>query len=66
MFVVKLTGRTNFACWLSAPNSEGFRSLGLRENAEIFQTLAEAHTAIAKMPRAFSDAGLVFSVEALE
>jgi hypothetical protein len=64
MFVVKLTGQTGFACWLSAPNSKGFRTMTLREDADIFQTAADAHAAIAKMPRAFSDAGLVFSVEA--
>jgi hypothetical protein len=66
MFVVNLAGQNGFSCWLSAPNSEGFRTVSLREDAEIFQTVAEAHAAISRMPRAFSDASLVFSVEVAE
>jgi hypothetical protein len=30
--------------------------------ADVFQTVADAHAAIAKLPRAFEDAGLIFSV----
>ena len=61
MFVVKLTGQNEFTCWLRGPNSDGFRSVALR--ADIFQTVPDAHAAIAKMPRPFSHAGLPFSVE---
>ncbi len=63
MFVVKLTGCTGVVCWQSAPNAEGFRSLATRDPADVLQTAEEAHSAIAKMPRAFEDAGLIFSVE---
>lgn len=66
MFVVKLSGRNNFACWLSDPDAKGVRSLVLREDAGIFKTIADAHAAIARMPRAFSEASLIFSVEAAE
>lgn len=66
MFVVKLTSRYGVVCWLSRPGAEGFRTLAVREQAELFRTTTDAHTAIAKMPRAFSDAGLIFSVESVE
>lgn len=64
--VVKLTGRTGFVCWLSTPNAKGFRTLAPREHADVFQTIEDAQAAIAKLPRAFEDAGLLFSVEVTE
>ena len=60
-FVVKATGLTGNVNWLSAPDPEGVRSLVPREMADVFQTEAEAHVAIAKMPHAFK--GIIFSVE---
>jgi hypothetical protein len=62
MFVVMATGRTGQVSWLSAASADGFRTLTTRELADAFQTVKDAHTAIAKLPRAFEDAGLIFSV----
>jgi len=61
-FVVRATGRTGTISWLSAANSEGIRTLTTREHADVFQTVADAHAAIAKLPQAFEDAGMIFSV----
>ncbi|HEV3301418.1 MAG TPA: hypothetical protein VG055_17330 [Planctomycetaceae bacterium] len=61
-FVVRATGRTGTISWLSAANDDGFRSLVTREMADVFQTVSDAHTAIAKLPRAFEHAGVIFSV----
>jgi hypothetical protein len=65
-YVVKATGRTGTVCWLSAANEAGFRTLATREGADVFQGARAAHIAIAKLPRAFEDCGLIFSVEAAE
>jgi hypothetical protein len=61
-FVVMATGRTGTISWLSAANNDGVRSLVTRELADVFQTVSDAHAAIAKLSRAFEDAGLFFSV----
>jgi hypothetical protein len=65
-FVVKATGRTGAVCWLSAANEAGFRSLATREWADVFQAARDAHIAIAKLPRAFEDCGLIFSVKSAD
>jgi hypothetical protein len=65
-FVVKATGRTGTVCWLSAGNEDGFRTLATRVDAGVFQTVVDARTAIAKLPRAFVDIGLIFSVESAD
>jgi hypothetical protein len=62
-YVVKATGTTGTICWLSPANEKGFRTLATREWAEVFSTLDDAHDAIVKLPRAFVDTGLKFSVE---
>jgi len=56
------TGRTGTVCWLSAANEKGFRTLATREWADVFPTVRDAYDAIAKLPRAFEDVGLFFSV----
>ena len=61
-FVVRATSRTGTISWLSAPSVDGFRTLTTRDHADVFQTVADAHTAIATLPRAFEDSGLIFSV----
>jgi len=61
-FVVRATGRTGTISWLSRANDDGFRTLVARDMADVFQTVTDAHTAIAKLPRAFEDAGLSFEV----
>jgi hypothetical protein len=63
---VKATGVRGNACWLSAANEDGFRTLATQKDAGAFQTVADAHAAIAKLPRAFEDVGLIFSVESAE
>jgi len=62
-FVVKAVGRRGTVCYLSEANEIGFRTLATREMAGVFQTVADARTAIAKLPRAFKDVGLIFYVE---
>jgi hypothetical protein len=62
-FVVKATGIRGNVCWLSAANQDGFRTLATREDADIFPTVTDAHTAIPKLPRPFEDIGLILSVE---
>jgi len=61
-FVVMATSRAGTISWLSAPSAGGFRTLTTREHAEVFQTVTDAHTAIAELPRAFEDSELIFSV----
>jgi hypothetical protein len=65
-FVVKATGRTGTVCWLSPTNEAGFRTLGPREWADVFQAARDAHIAISKLPRAFEDCGLIFSVKSAD
>ena len=62
-FVVKATGIRGNVCWLSAANEAGFRTLATRVDAGVFLTVTEAHAAIAKLPRAFKNIWLIFSVE---
>jgi hypothetical protein len=65
-FVVKFIGLTGKAFWLSAPNAQGIRTFTLRKRADVFPAIEDAHVAIAKMPRAFEHAGLIFSVESAD
>ena len=60
------TGRTGTVCWLSVANKDGFRTLATRGDAGVFQTVVAVRTAIAKLPRAFVDIGLIFSVELVD
>ena len=62
-FVVKMTSRTGGVGWLSAANEKGFRTLAPRKMAGVFPTFTDARTAIAVLPPAFADVGLIFSVE---
>jgi hypothetical protein len=61
-FVVMATSRTGTTSWLSAPSAGSFRTLTTREHADVFQTVTDAHTAIAELPQAFGVSGLTFSV----
>jgi hypothetical protein len=63
VFVVKVTGRTGVASCLSREKRRGGRTLATREYADLFETIEAAQTAIAEMPLASEDAGLIFSVE---
>jgi hypothetical protein len=65
-FVVKATGPGGGSTWLSGPRLDGFRTLADCESADFFESVTAAHTAIAKMPRALEDAGLIFSVESAD
>jgi hypothetical protein len=62
-FIVKITSPTGHKFWLTAPNVEGIRTLGIRDQAEVFTTEMNARVAIATMPQPFKQAGLVFSIE---
>jgi hypothetical protein len=62
-FVVKLSGRSETACWLSAPTEKRIRRLVRRERAEVFETPEDARSAVEKLPPAFVKSGFVFSVE---
>ena len=62
-FVVKATSRRGRALWISRPGIDGLRALVPRERAEVFETEADAHVAIGKMPRVFDGMGYIFAVE---
>jgi hypothetical protein len=64
-FVIKAVSLTGLPMWVSPPRFGQHRVFGPRENAEIFRTQGEAHSAIGKLPRAFEYAGFNFSVEAV-
>jgi hypothetical protein len=65
-FVVKLSGRSDTACWLSAPTAKGIRILVRRERAEVFKTQEDARIAVEKMPTAFLKFGFAFSIESAD
>jgi hypothetical protein len=65
-FVVKSTGPTGNVCWLTDPDVDGFRTLGVRSRAEAFATETDARVAIAKMPQPFETAGIIFSVQSAD
>jgi len=65
-FVVKAIGPGGYATWFSPPSFDGFRSLASRDTAEVFHDVADAHVAIAKMPRAINEVGIIFSVESAD
>jgi hypothetical protein len=62
-FLVRVTSATGLEMWISIPRAGGHRVFGPRENADVFRTRGEAHSAIGKMPRAFEHAGFTFTVE---
>jgi hypothetical protein len=64
-YVVRAVSATGHAMWFSNP-VDGHRVFGPREQAEIFKTLHDAHTAIGMMPLAFEHAGFAFKVEAAD
>jgi hypothetical protein len=62
-FIVKAIGISGDVAWLSQPGHTGFRALVPLKLADVFPDVATAQAAIYAMPQAFTDAGLVFSVE---
>jgi len=62
-FVVKVTGDAGNVTWLAFPDQRGFRTLGTRQMAELFENVEDAQIAIGEMQRMFFVTGLVFSVE---
>jgi hypothetical protein len=65
-YVVKATGRTGNVCWLTAANAKGIRTIGIREQADVFTTEIDARMAIAVTAGPFKMTGIVFSVESAE
>ena len=65
-FVVKATIRDGNVCWLAPSKAFGLRALGPRERAEVFQTVRDAHAAIAAMLRVRNRADANFSVESAD
>jgi hypothetical protein len=65
-FVIKAVSSTGLAMWVSPPRFGSHRVFGPHENAEVFDTRADAHAAIGTLPRAFEHAGFTFAVEAIE
>jgi hypothetical protein len=64
-FVIKAVSATGLAMWVSPPRFGKHRVFGPRENAEVFRTQGEAHSAIGTLPRAFEHAGFNFAVESI-
>ncbi len=64
-FLVKAVSPTGLAMW-AAPVQAGTRIFGLRENAEVFATVAEAGAAISEMDGTFAHAGFKLIVEPLK
>lgn len=62
-FVVKVTGEAGNVTWLAFPDQRGFRTLGTRPMADLFENVEDAQSAIGEMQRMFFVTGLVFSVE---
>jgi hypothetical protein len=64
-YVVKATGPTGRATWLTAPRLGGFRTFGPRNMAEVFETHPEAQAAMETLP-ATGAYTIVFSIELAE
>jgi hypothetical protein len=64
-FVIKAVSSTGLEMWVSPPRFGEHRVFGPRENAEVFRTQGEAHSAIGTLPRAFEHAGFNFEVESI-
>jgi hypothetical protein len=62
-FVVKITGEAGNVTWLAFPDQRGFRTLGTRQMAELFENVEDAQIAIGEMQRLFFVTGLEFAVE---
>ncbi len=62
-FVVKAVSPSGLEVWVSWPRFAKRRVFGPRQNAELFTTRFDAHSAIGKMPLQFEQAGFVFTVE---
>jgi hypothetical protein len=65
-FVVKAATATGLEMWVSVARAGGHRTFGPRENADVFKTRLEAHSAIKHMPPAFVQSGFTFTVETAE
>jgi hypothetical protein len=65
-YIVKATGRTGNVCWLTAANAKGIRTIGIRKQADVFATQADARMAIALMLGPFQRTGIIFTVESAE
>ncbi len=59
-FIAKLTKAT---LWLSTANAAGVRTLTDHDGAAVFQTIADARVAIAKLPEVYQHFELTFLVE---
>jgi hypothetical protein len=61
-FVIKVSGATGGAGWLSPPGEHGVRTIVDRRDAAIFESRAEAEAVIAQM-HSLKRAGIAFAVE---
>ena len=61
-YLVKAVSASGVVTWLTEPDVDGARCVSIRERAESFQTVEDAKSAIAKMPDAFTIAGIEFTV----
>jgi len=59
-FIVKATGPHGSTRWMTDPKLRGVRTLGPREQAEIFETEADALVAINDLAQAFADVRVDF------
>jgi hypothetical protein len=64
-YLVKAVSTSGIVTWLHC-GASGVRCISIREDAETFQAVEDAESAIARMPPAFEAAGIRFSVVDLD
>lgn len=64
-YVVKAVSTRGPDTWLRL-NAHGVRSISIREDAEIFESVEEAQAAMVAMPAVFARAGISFRIEEID
>ena len=66
LFVIKAVSSTGLILWICSDSITKCRGLGPLDEAEMFRTQADAHSAIGKLPQAFEHSNFAFTVEAAQ
>jgi hypothetical protein len=61
-YVIKAVSTSGDVSWITRPGAEGSRTIAHRRRADVLLTVEGARRVIARMPRALTDAGIMFSV----
>ena len=65
-FIIRAFDKVAGLGWVTPPNDRGFRTIGSRPAAEIFQKTENAKSVMARMPSTIAKVRVEYSVETID